>query len=820
MAVVAWVPDADPFPFVPSARGADHRRRAPKTRPAVTAPEPGNHDAARAQGRRALTPGNLAEDFAIGGTGAEGLGAGLVAAWREALGPDEGEAGWLLAAQAAYALVVKLVAARVLEALRPGPEVPAFDMLAVASDDALRRFLAALEDGRPMRAAGLDDVIVADGPGWCAAAERWTPGLARAARAAIAHVATYDAGALLRPSADPCDLFRPLYERLIPASARHDLGEYYTPRWLAQAVLADLPAPPGWRGLDPCCGSGAFVVELVAEALAETRGRPAAERLRDVLGRVAGLDLNPLAVLTARVNYLLAVAPLLAEAGPAAGPIAIPVHRADATAAPAPAEAAAAWGAFERVAGNPPWVEWKDLPAGYREAVGDRCRARGLFSDDGYVGGTDLNVCALIAHVALERWVAPGGHLGFLMPHQLLQVRSCQGLRRWRLPDGSPVALVGLADWTALRPFEAACRPVTYLVRRGQAGPEAVPMAVWRARPGAPSRAHADAWRDVAPTLRRHDEAARPVDADGGPYLVDEAAALPELLALLGESAYRGRRATETSPHGVYWVRPAPGAVPVDGLLAVAHGINPRARDGVAPGHARLEPDRLFPLLRGADVAPFAAAPGDALVILPHDASTGAKALPPERMPPATLAYLEGFRALLERRSSYKEYRAGEPFYGLWRVGPYTFAPWKVVWPELGELRAAVVGTAPTPWGEPKLVVPEGKLNLVACADPGEAHYLCALLNAPAIRRAYARMSSQIGRPSRLPFAIAPHDPTRWTHRALAAASRAAHAGVLGGDRRDAMLGWLARRARRAIGGSGLRDLNLVREPDLHPPAR
>ena len=38
------------------------------------------------------------------------------------------------------------------------------------------------------------------------------------------------------------DLLKQLYQYLVPRHLRHDLGEYYTPDWLAQRVL------------DPACG--------------------------------------------------------------------------------------------------------------------------------------------------------------------------------------------------------------------------------------------------------------------------------------------------------------------------------------------------------------------------------------------------------------------------------------------------------------------------------------------------------------------------------------------------------------------------------------
>ncbi len=44
-------------------------------------------------------------------------------------------------------------------------------------------------------------------------------------------------------SVDPVesrDLLKQLYQQLFPRSVRHDLGEYYTPDWLAELVLNEL----------------------------------------------------------------------------------------------------------------------------------------------------------------------------------------------------------------------------------------------------------------------------------------------------------------------------------------------------------------------------------------------------------------------------------------------------------------------------------------------------------------------------------------------------------------------------------------------------
>ena len=52
---------------------------------------------------------------------------------------------------------------------------------------------------------------------------------------------------------------------MIPPDERRQLGEYYTPDWLARAIVREVvtdPLGPVWSS-DPACGSGTFVAEAV-----------------------------------------------------------------------------------------------------------------------------------------------------------------------------------------------------------------------------------------------------------------------------------------------------------------------------------------------------------------------------------------------------------------------------------------------------------------------------------------------------------------------------------------------------------------------------
>ena len=133
----------------------------------------------------------------------------------------------------------------------------------------------------------------------------------------------------------PADIAATLYEAIIPPDERRQLGEYYTPEWLAQEMVQEVVTDPlRQRVLDPSCGSGTFVAVAVrhfVEAATEETMEPkeALERLREA---VMGIDVHPVAVRLARTAWVMAARPLLEAAAEAGyeGNVAIPVYLGDA----------------------------------------------------------------------------------------------------------------------------------------------------------------------------------------------------------------------------------------------------------------------------------------------------------------------------------------------------------------------------------------------------------------------------------------------------------------------------------------------------------
>ena len=133
------------------------------------------------------------------------------------------------------------------------------------------------------------------------------------------------------------DVLRDFYQDLVPQTLRKSLGEFYTPEWLVDYTV-DKALVDDWlacRVLDPTCGSGSFLVEVIKRKriAAFALGMSPSSTLAMLTDTVWGFDLNPLAVQSARTNFLMAVADLL-KSTPGTQ-IEIPVLLADAIYSPA-----------------------------------------------------------------------------------------------------------------------------------------------------------------------------------------------------------------------------------------------------------------------------------------------------------------------------------------------------------------------------------------------------------------------------------------------------------------------------------------------------
>jgi hypothetical protein len=239
----------------------------------------------------------------------------------------------LFAIHTFYAFLMKLIAIELL-ALQRDAQVASFvGGLAALDDKGVRERLAELESGEGFRDRGISNFLEADFFSWYL--DAWAGRLAEGIRGVIRGLADFEpATPVLEPDWTR-DLLQKLYELLVPKILRHGLGEYYTPDWLAGYLVekTGYQGTPGSRFLDPACGSGTFLVQAIHRA-ARHAERQDKVHIREIgmaiLDGVVGFDLNPLAVLAARTNYLIAFARFL----PHVRPISIPVYLCDSVVPP------------------------------------------------------------------------------------------------------------------------------------------------------------------------------------------------------------------------------------------------------------------------------------------------------------------------------------------------------------------------------------------------------------------------------------------------------------------------------------------------------
>ena len=84
------------------------------------------------------------------------------------------------------------------------------------------------------------------------------------------------------------------------------MGEYYTPRWLAQTIVEELITDPqNTVAMDPSCGSGTFIECLVQNIIDHANKQHPIDTLRKLQTNVIGIDLHPVAVQLAKATWVL-----------------------------------------------------------------------------------------------------------------------------------------------------------------------------------------------------------------------------------------------------------------------------------------------------------------------------------------------------------------------------------------------------------------------------------------------------------------------------------------------------------------------------------
>lgn len=506
----------------------------------------------------------------------------------------------------------------------------------------------------------------------------------------------------------PADALKALYQDLLPRQTRHALGEYYTPDWLAEYTLNRVGYHGNGTLLDPTCGSGIFLAYAVQ--------RLQAQGCDDPLHYVAGIDLNPLACLTAKATLLLAT-------GRPKHELSLPIYCADVILAPPKLEP------FDFVVGNPPWVNWQTMSQDYREATRSIWERYGLFPHSGMdsiLGKGKKDLSLLLTYCAADKYLRVGGKLGFVITQSALKSQGAgDGFRRFCLPD-VPLSVLHVDDLSRIRPFDgASTRAAVLILEKGRDTVYPVPYVLWNKSKKGINLSDLSL-EQVDAVTKQVEFVAEPHDAIYSQWLTGKPAAIRAVRKLLGPSDYQAHAGVYTGgANGVYWLELL--GETDQGLYL--RNIIESGKRVVPQVEAILEPDLVYPLLRGTDVKRWHATPSTHILLTQDvEKRRGYDWDWLQVTYPRTAAYLVQFEPLLRSRAAFKRYfRTSSPFYSMFNIGTYSLAPYKVVWNGMGKQRmeAAVVSSRN---GKP-ILSNQAMHPFIGVYNEDEAHYLAACLN-------------------------------------------------------------------------------------------
>jgi len=256
------------------------------------------------------------------------------------------------------------------------------------------------------------------------------------------------------------DVIGRIYEGVIPAERRHEMGEYYTPPAICELITQLTIDDGNAEILDPACGSGGFLVSAYnrkKELLPEEKGGH-----EHILSQVQGIDINRFPAHLSAIN--LSIQDLSSHTEQVnvevsdffdITPDTLRFGRVRAGAGGSEWENGtdeSAIGGFDAVVGNPPYIRYQN--------IGDKDKVRSHLDsvDADYLSGFSDIYCYFITHAT--QFLKDGGRLGFITSDRWLSSQYGEDLQEFLLDNYKIDALIRFASQT----FEDALIGTTILI--------------------------------------------------------------------------------------------------------------------------------------------------------------------------------------------------------------------------------------------------------------------------------------------------------------------------------------------------------------------
>jgi type II restriction/modification system DNA methylase subunit YeeA len=471
-------------------------------------------------------------------------------------------------------------------------------------------------------------------------------------------------------------------------------------------------------------------------------------------------------------------------------------------------------GKFDFVIGNPPWINWENLPETYRESSKPLWLKYGLLKTIS-IGGFKKDLAMLFLVRSFDLYLKEGGKLGFLMPFTVFKTQAGAGFREF-LARKTKILVVH--DLVTLYPFEGAVNRASAIVvekiydlglekipedkqkevnNAYNANIRGVPHVIWVNASGKPIPQDSSL-SDVLRQTRRYKLILTPIDPKEPetPWMQIIQKNLDITRKLLeGRQFYEAHAGVYVALNQVFFIQ-LKGKTP-DGKLVITNPPEAGQKKKVKQVEAVIEPDLVYPLIRGKDIKKwYVDFKEKRYIILPH--YKDGRPIPHSEMKikyPSTWAYLYNFFNDLINRSGgflkkklepYRKYplekaeKLTVPFYFVMNKVESSFTPYKVVWKRIAGAitgKAISFACAVVEPIEGKPVIPDDGIILIEASSPEEAYYLAGFLNSIIARTIIASYTYELRQETHIVdfIKIPKFDSNNSFHLKIADLSKKAH---------------------------------------------
>ncbi len=635
-----------------------------------------------------------------------------------------------------YSLIGKLILSEVYHSNISGVNDSIRDQVLSSKD--LQAELTILDSGEIYKKTlGIDNLNESDLFSWYLMA--WDPNIERGLNNLFRKLREFDLKTIIGELRKSRDSFKTLYQAIVPQEIRHDLGEYYTPSWLVELTVkvTGYCGKAKDRVLDPGCGTGPFLLEAIRMYRELNHMKPRDEQLKDILDNIVGIDVNPVAVLTARINYFLAISDLLPL--PDSGlKVAIPVHLADSMITPL------SIGEFDFIIGNPPWIKWEFLSAEYKQKLNSHILQNyELFNFTGQKarhGFAHDDIAAVFTYVTADKYLKLDGRLGFVLKQTLFTNEANAGFRNFQIKTSDkliPFGVLMVIDLLEIDPFRPyGAETAIAIFKKGQSVRYPVPYDVWHYRDVKNKTNEKTTLDDFIGLASAENKMAIPdpdEKTDNAPWVFMENMNQLPLSFGEGKNYYKPRHGIVNDLVSVFFVnilKKAEGSK----ILIENEEFSDKRVQKVKKRTAVVKPDLLYLCVKSRHIKKWKldlSSRREYLILPQRKAGERSIALEVENR--ELFEYLSEFRGELTARSSI--HFKNKPFYSVYSVGEYTFKPFKIVWKSMVQEPAfVVISSLEDEFIGTKPLMPDNPIGYIAVDDVDEAYYICGILNSNLLR--------------------------------------------------------------------------------------